>query len=96
MSLSLFLESCKSQFTKDQYSLCLRKYLDFAGELPNNRDVIEAKIIEFIISLKNEGMSFYAVSNYVVHIKSFYAINNVTLNTKKLGKFMPEMVKTTK
>jgi integrase len=40
--------------------------------------------------LKKEGMSYCWISNYIVPVKSFYAINDITLNVKKLAKFMPE------
>ena|GEM_PF-900831 len=56
--LKLFLESCRSEETKQHYSFCLKKYFNFVGELSfNNRKAIEDKIIEFIISLKKEGKS---------------------------------------
>lgn len=39
---------------------------------------------------KKEGMSYYGICNYIVSVKSFYTINHMTLNVKKLCKFMPE------
>ena len=70
---------------------CIKKYFDFVGhELPKDRKEIEDKIIEYIIFLKKEGMSYCGISNYTVPVKSFYAINDITLNVKKLAKFMPE------
>lgn len=91
--LELLLESCKSEHTKKQYSYSLKKFFNFVGgqdKLPNDRKEIEDKIIKFIVSLKKEGMSYYGISNYIVPIKSYYAINDITLNLKKIGKFMPE------
>jgi Phage integrase, N-terminal SAM-like domain len=93
--LELFLESCRSEETKKHYSICLRKYLNFAGEGklsfndPNPKS-IEEKIIEFIISLKKEGKSYRAIVNYIAPVKSLYAINGIQLNTKKIEKFLPE------
>lgn len=58
--LELLLESCKSEHTKKQYSYSLKKFFNFVGgqdKLPNDRKEIEDKIIEFIVSLKKEGMS---------------------------------------
>jgi integrase len=40
--------------------------------------------------LKKQGKSRAAINNYVAPISSFYAIHDVTLNIKKIGKFMPE------
>ena len=89
--LKLFLESCRSEETKQHYSFCLKKYFNFVGELSfNNRKAIEDKIIEFIISLKKEGKSGAAIQNYVAPVKSFYSINDVVLNIKKIDRFIPE------
>jgi len=88
--LRLLLESCRSKETREQYAFCIKKYFNFVGQLPKDRKEIEDKIIEYIISLKKEGMSYYGISNYIVPVKSFYAINDITLNVKKIGKFMPE------
>ena len=97
--LELLLESCKSEDTKKQYAFCIKKYFDFLDgkdkgnfKLPKdrNRKEIEDNIIEYIIFLKKQGMSYCGISNYIVPVKSFYAINDITLNVKKLAKFMPE------
>jgi site-specific recombinase XerD len=91
--VKLFLESIKSEDTKKQYTYSLKKFFDFVGsegELLNDRKEIENKIIEYVVFLKKEGMSYYGLSNYIVPIKSYYAINDITLNVKKIGKFMPE------
>jgi len=89
--LELLLESCKSEQTRKQYVFCIKKYFHFVGDnLPKERKQIEDKIIEYIIFLKKQGMSYCGISNYTVPVKSFYAINDITLNLKKLTKFMPE------
>jgi site-specific recombinase XerD len=89
--LKLLLESCRSEETKKTYAFGLKKYFEFVGkELPKATKDIENKIIEYIIYLKKEGMSYQGISNYIVPVKSFYAINDVTLNVKKIAKFMPE------
>jgi hypothetical protein len=91
--LKLLLESCRSEETKKTYAFGLQKYFKFVGgehKLPKGTKNIENKIIEYIIYLKKEGMSYQGISNYVVPVKSYYAINDVTLNVKKIAKFMPE------
>jgi integrase len=89
--VKLFLESIKSDDTTKQYVFCLKKFFDFVGHEPQkDRKEIENKIIEYIIFLKKKGMSYCGISNYIVPIKSYYAINDVTLNVKKIVKFMPE------
>jgi len=56
----------------------------------NNPRLIEHKIIEFINVLRERGLAFQAISNYVYSIMAFYKINDIVLNTTKIGKFLPE------
>ena len=49
MSLSLFLDSIKSEETRKHYSLYLQKYFEFAGR---DIDNAESNIIQFISELK--------------------------------------------
>ena len=92
--VEILLESIKSEVTKKQYEYIIKKWIEFIGEdnvfCDNNPRLIEAKIIEYLIQLKKTDLSSAAISNYIVPIKSFYSINDVTLNIQKLGKFMPE------
>lgn len=96
-SVQLFLKSCRSAATKNNYEVSLQKYIDFVGEnnlfYDNNPRLIEYKIIEFILSLRDEGKSHSAISNYLHPIKAFYRINDVVLNVYKISKFMPERIK---
>lgn len=94
LQLELFLDSIRSPETKQQYAFCIKKYFNFIGsEIPKERKEIEDKVIQYIIHLKKEGMSYHGISNYVVPVKSFYAINDIVLNVAKIGKFMPEIHK---
>jgi hypothetical protein len=71
-----------------------KKYMDFIGNndpfCQNNPRLIEHKIIDFIISLRNKGLGYSAISNYVKAIIAFYKINDFVLNTEKVSKFIPE------
>jgi integrase len=51
---------------------------------------VETQIINFIIKSKREGKSYAAIHNYVAALKAYYQINDVVLNVRKIGKFMPE------
>jgi integrase len=92
-----FLKSCRSGETRKNYEIMLQKYIDFVGEdnlfCDHNPRLIEQKIIEFILFLRDQGKSHYAIRNYVQAIKSFYRINDVVLNGYKITKYMPEMMK---
>lgn len=52
--------------------------------------MIEHKIIDFIVSLRDKGLGYSAISNYVKAIIAFYRINDFVLNTEKISKFIPE------
>ena len=93
----LFLNSIKSKATKHVYLVYLQRYLEYTNcktindliiEYKDPRD-IERKIIDFIIALKDEGKNFRSIRNYLTPIISFYKINDIVLNSKKINKFMP-------
>ena len=50
--------------------------------------LIEQQIIDYIISLNAKGVSRSMKSLRLAAIVAFYSINDVTLNRKKLGKFL--------
>lgn len=92
----LFINSIKSQDTKRVYLIYLQKYLKFVNcktinELMEFKDPkdIERRIINFIIQMKEEGMNFRSIRNYLTPVISFYKINDILLNSKKINKFMP-------
>jgi integrase len=94
--IQLFLKSCRSPATRNAYETAFGKYVKYVGEdnlFYDNPRLTEAKIIEFILSLREENKSFRAISNYLDPIKAFYRINDVVLNVHKINKFMPEQVK---
>ena len=96
-SFRLFFSSIRLEQTRKVYATSLRKYVEFLAleqkdiSLANDARLIESKIIDFIISLKEKGLSYSAIHNYFLScIVSFYKINDIILNTKKIGKFMPQ------
>ena len=57
--VELFLKSCRSQQTRNNYEVSIQKYIDFVGGDNNlfcsdNVRQIEDKIIEFIVPLKKK------------------------------------------
>ena len=95
--LELFLNTIKSPETKSNYELLFQKYMDYVSSddlfFENNPRLIEKKIIEFILYLREQGKSCSAIRNYLTPIKSFYKINDVVLNDRKILKFLPEQLK---
>ncbi|MGB5089774.1 MAG: site-specific integrase [Nitrososphaeraceae archaeon] len=92
--VELLLDSVKSQETRRQYKLFIRKYMEWQGlkDMLHSKDprVIEKEIIAFINKKKKEGMTFTALKNYTTAVFSFYRIHDVMINVSKLNKFMPE------
>ncbi|HJR84095.1 MAG TPA: tyrosine-type recombinase/integrase [Nitrososphaeraceae archaeon] len=91
----LFMNSIKSEETKKAYLIYFKKYVEYLGDAKDilcNKDpiVVQDKIIEYINFLKQKGLTFSAVKNYVTAIVSYYKINDVMINSKKIFRFMPE------
>lgn len=89
MSIELFKESIRSEHTKRCYEYYLKKYGEHKLSISDPKTV-ENTLINFILEQKQIGKSFYAISNYVNCIISFYKINDILVNTKKITRFMPE------
>lgn len=97
----LFLSSIKSDATRASYLIYLNKYLEFyklrklSDLLTDNTDhkQVEEQIINFIIEMREQGKTFQALKNYITPLISFYRINDVMVNSKKLNKFMPPRIR---
>jgi len=86
-SIVLFEESLRSNATKVIYGYYLMKYFEFIDSqdpfFGNENRTIEQKIIEFIISLKQQQKSYFVIHNHIAPVLTFYAINDIMLNVKK-------------
>ena len=98
----LFYSSIASPYTQKTYRIYLQKYLEYNG-MSNvsdllNRDhkEIEHQIINFIIESKDRGMKRGAILNYTCPVISFCKINDIMVNTTKINKYMPPLVKSKK
>jgi integrase len=93
-ALDLFLSSIRSPETRNGYNTYFKKYLEFLQTddlfYGNNPRLIEQKIIEFIIDMRNKGKGYSSIHNYVSAVLAFYKINDVILNISKINKFVPE------
>ena len=93
----IFIEGLKSAVTKAAYTYALQKYMNHLGI--NNPDdllirqenpkLIQNQIIEYLIELKNPPRSLrYATrSQYLAAIMTFYDLNEVILNKKKIYRY---------
>ena len=98
----LFLNSIPSEYSKAAYKKYLRKYLELVGYpnvsslLSKGHNELENQMIEFIISMKEQGMKRAAITNYIKPVISCCKINDIMINTIKVNKFMPPNVKNRK
>ncbi|CAN5661410.1 hypothetical protein BH18THE1_BH18THE1_18650 [soil metagenome] len=91
-AFNLFEESIKTDATKVMYKTHLKKYIQFTGPDPffdNDPKTIEDKIIEFIISMKKDGKTFFSIRNHISPVLTFYKINDVVLHTAKIKRYFP-------
>jgi integrase len=100
-SYRIFIEGLKSAVTKAAYSFALQKYMKYL-RIDNNPDdllryqdspkFIQNQIIDYLIHLKNPPSSLrYATrSQYLAAIMTYYDLNEVILNKKKIYRYLGE------
>jgi integrase len=100
-SYRIFIEGLKSAVTKAAYSFALQKYMKYL-RIDNNPDdllryqdspkFIQNQIIDYLIYLKNPPLLLrYATrSQYLAAIMTFYDLNEVILNKKKIYRYLGE------
>lgn len=67
--------------------------VDKIEDLLSSTDIrlIEARIISYLVHLKNvEKLSCGTANGYLAAIMLFYAVNDYTLNRKKISRYLPE------
>src|SRR6266540_5277625 len=95
-----FVNSIHSRETLYQYEYSLRKYMKHLN-ITKEEDLligadqprlIEARIIEYIVLLRGPShlLKYSTLNMYLAAILSFYAMNDVILNKKKIGKYLGE------
>jgi integrase len=89
-----FINAIKSPATKEAYATSLRRYLnhiklksvdDLLLHAANPR-YIESQIIDYIMSLRNNQVSYATIQFLVAPIFTFYQLNDVILN-RNLGEY---------
>jgi len=102
VSYRIFIEGLKSPVTKAAYSFAIQiymKYLKIDNDNPNdllkyqdNPKLNQNSIIDYLIFLKNPPISLrYATrSQYLAAILTFYDLNEVILNKKKIYRYLGE------
>jgi integrase len=94
-----FISSLKSPITKKTYVFQLKNYLrsssisfsTFDELLSRNPRIIEQSIIDILIDMRHRRQLSYSSQNgFLAAITHFFSINDISLNRKKIKKFMSE------
>lgn len=99
-SYRIFIEGLKSPVTKAAYTYGLSKYMNYLNidrpdgltKYKETPKVLQDQIIEYLIHLKNPPLSLrYATrSQYLAAIMTFYDLNEIILNKKKIYRYLGE------
>ena len=95
---SNFINAISSPATKVGYENSLRRYMNFL-KLKNvddlllhasNTRLIESQIIDYIMSLRNDGLSHATIQFLIAPLFTFYNLNDVFLNRKRISRYLGE------
>jgi hypothetical protein len=93
-----FIDGIKSPSTRSGYRCSLKRYLSFLrlkevddllSRNPSPR-LIESQIISYIMSLREDGIAYATIQFLVAPIFTFYQLNDVVLNRKKVSRYLGE------
>ena len=89
-----FINSIKSDVTKEIYEYNIKVFMKFCG-VENFNDLFmmsnpQTQIIKHLMTLREKGLSSNSISTRLNAIYHFYDINDVTLNKKKINMFKGE------
>jgi integrase len=91
-----FVNTLKSPDTLKDYDRALKRFMqhlnitDVNNLLPPLIQNPKQKIIDYILYLKKErGLGGISIASYVAGIVHFYAINDITLNRKRISAYIP-------
>ena len=92
-----FINAIKSPATRKGYENSLRRYLNHLKLkevddllLHSNPRYIESQIIDYIMALRNSGISYATIQFLVTPIFTFYQLNDIILNRKKVSRYLGE------
>lgn len=91
-------DGLKSNHTKEAYRIAFNHFLKVTVKNDNRRalldtkqNVIESKIIDHIIYLKDvQKLSYWSIQVYCSGILHFFKMNDISLNIDKIKRFLPQ------
>jgi integrase len=99
-----FINAIKSPATKLVYHNSLKRYLSFK-KLTNvddlllhasNPRLIEAQIIDYIMTLRKDGVAYTTIQFFTAPLLTYYSLNDVVLNKRKITRYFGEYRKVVK
>jgi integrase len=98
-----FINAIKSPSSKSGYAQSLRRYLNHRKLtqlddllLGQNPRVIESQIIDYVMTLRSEGIAYATIHFLVAPILTFYTLNDIVLNKRKISRYYGEYKKVVK
>ena len=92
-----FINAIKSPKSREGYITSLKRYLNHIklrqlDDLLNNANprYIESQIIDYIMTLRNDGLAYASVQFMIAPIMTFYSLNDIVLNRKKISRYFGE------
>ena len=82
-----FLDSLKSERTKEQYAFHLKHFLRYQKVSDKPSDI---QVVDYLMKMKHDGLSSSYRNIALAAIKHYYTMNDVVLNWKKIAKFIGE------
>ena len=103
-SFQNFINAIRSPATKRGYENSLKRYMNHlklreADDLllhQTNPRLIETQIIDWIMTLRNSGVSYATIKFLVAPIFTFYQLNDVIINRTKVLRYLGEFKRVVK
>ena len=99
--IQTFLYSIKSKETQKAYLIYMKYFEDYYKHkidslLTLQPKAVEQILIDYIISMRDKGLSHSSINGRLAAINSFLLLNDFTLNIRKIKRFIGEDIKTIK
>jgi hypothetical protein len=101
-----FINAIRSPSTKAGYRRSLRRYMKYHKILNtdellkhdyiSNPKLIESQLIDYIMFLRNDGVGYSTIRFLIEPIFTFYSLNDVLINKKKVNRYLGEYKKVVK
>lgn len=91
-----FADSIKSPATLLTYNYSLKYYMSFrkttnvSSLLQGDIKMLEAQLIEFIVSMRQNKLSYGIINTRLAAIKKFYVMNDIVMNWEKISQYLGE------